>query len=719
MGKEKTEAKYGNAFTSALIACALFCAMVPSAHSAEVSKDDAWVAVANFVYLKETLDENAFSEKQAGDVSTFKGADGYCKCYVVSLTGGGYVVTSADTRIAPILAYSSEGDFVADEGNQLYRLLVRDVAGRVKMLGTGNGLPTEASAKAGEQWSRNTNEWARLKAGLPVAYGAVDLRVAPLCSAEPVVTDGIVGTNTVIAKGGCFSDECRAMLPGFDLGLPCGIRIAADSRFLGDGYGYSAGRLHIHLNFGPSAAWYVPAEDDERDAETPAILGVEYNIYTVYSLDELGRTAVGGRVFGEDGDSLSGRTVTATNRKTGETFAATSGEKGIFAFKLPPNVTYVLSVEEDGSSARAVLRVGECISDAVVANVHGVELRLSSGPSEEAWLDESAATSQLTGEWSCEMEYGEDGKSIIDVYDGEIAFTPFSASTGDRATVKVVAQFKACEEDITPDATTQSAVRLGTNGCFQVWTRLRQGYGGQAGWVDVAAEGLTPVKGEEYSLEFTFDYAAQTYSVKTGGSRFRATDGTENFPLACSTSCLTSIAFKGETLFTSLYGECVMVATGFEKDDVVYLKDNAQAVLDAARAAWLNKCADGDKSAVETAAEALTEAEFNDAYLLNVDVAGDRSYTFKITGVDVTASEVVIDVELMRPGKLEQPINGVLKFYGAQTLAEFKAGTAEPVASTTIVDDDFSEGDTATATIQLEGETPPAFFNAKIDERAE
>ena len=44
MGKEMTEAKYGNAFTSALIACALFCAMVPSAHSAEVSKDDAWVA---------------------------------------------------------------------------------------------------------------------------------------------------------------------------------------------------------------------------------------------------------------------------------------------------------------------------------------------------------------------------------------------------------------------------------------------------------------------------------------------------------------------------------------------------------------------------------------------------------------------------------------------------------------------------------------------------
>ena len=32
-------------------------------------------------------------------------------------------------------------------------------------------------------------------------------------------------------------------------------------------------------------------------------------------------------------------------------------------------------------------------------------------------------------------------------------------------------------------------------------------------------------------------------------------------------------------------------------------------------------------------------------------------------------------------------------------------------------DDNFSKGDTATATIPLDGETPPAFFKAKIEEK--
>ena len=47
-----------------------------------------------------------------------------------------------------------------------------------------------------------------------------------------------------------------------------------------------------------------------------------------------------------------------------------------------------------------------------------------------------------------------------------------------------------------PDATAQAAIRLGTNGCFQVWTKA--GNGGQGtgnGWVDVAAKGAVAIAG--------------------------------------------------------------------------------------------------------------------------------------------------------------------------------------------------------------------------------
>ena len=54
---------------------------------------------------------------------------------------------------------------------------------------------------------------------------------------------------------------------------------------------------------------------------------------------------------------------------------------------------------------------------------------------------------------------------------------------------------------------------------FTGWSRLSAAMGNREegtgnGWVDVAAEGVTPVDGEEYTLRTTFDYTANTYSVE-------------------------------------------------------------------------------------------------------------------------------------------------------------------------------------------------------------
>ena len=243
------------------------------------------------------------------------------------------------------------------------------------------------------------------------------------------------------------------------------------------------------------------------------------------------------------------------------------------------------------------------------------------------------------------------------------------------------------------------------------------------------AEGITPVSGEEYTLRVTFDYAAGTYSVevKTGLTEFTRLVEKENpvnpvnpvrttFPLAAVTNCISSVGYVGDTYFTSLVGDCRYEIIGFVADEALALSNNVQIVLSAAKAAWLNNCA-GGKATVAGAAAGLSEKDFTDAYLLNLDITdGDRSYTFEITDIDVGDTSVTVAVTLTRSGSIAQPVNGVLKFYGAATLAAFKDG-ASPLGVAELTNETFAGGETATAAIPLDGETPPAFFNAKIEEQ--
>ena len=59
-----------------------------------------------------------------------------------------------------------------------------------------------------------------------------------------------------------------------------------------------------------------------------------------------------------------------------------------------------------------------------------------------------------------------------------------------------------------------------------------------------------------------------------------------------------------------------------------------------------------------------------------------------------------------------------MKFYGAATLEAFKSSALQPLSSETVSDDDFSDGNTATATYpKVSGTTTNTFFKAKIEER--
>jgi endonuclease/exonuclease/phosphatase family metal-dependent hydrolase len=356
------------------------------------------------------------------------------------------------------------------------------------------------------------------------------------------------------------------------------------------------------------------------------------------------------------------------------------------------------------------------------------ELYCRPAASDLGWVNESFLSTGSTGTWNDPLAWNSDSwKAELG---GENAFTPNTRSGGTPVTVDVKVSFDVIPlEQDTPNAGAQGAVWIGTNGCFQVWTRLRQGYGGQAGngWVDVVADGVTPTNGVEYTFRVTFDYKAQTYSVEVKSADEWQPLSTPNsstppltthdFPLATSATAISTIRFKGDGVFTSLTGEYVAVE-GFSEAETVLLKDNAEVILDAAKAAWLNSCA-GGKEAVGSAAAGLSAQEFSDAYLLNLDITdGDRSYSFEITDVDVGAENVTVAVTLTRSGNIAQSVNGVLKFYGAATLEAFKSSALQPLSSETVSDDDFSDGNTATATYpKVSGSTTNTFFKAKIEER--
>ena len=134
--------------------------------------------------------------------------------------------------------------------------------------------------------------------------------------------------------------------------------------------------------------------------------------------------------------------------------------------------------------------------------------------SELGWVDESFLSTGSTGTWNDPLAWNSDSwKAELG---GENAFTPNTRSGGTPVTVDVKVSFDVIPlEQDTPNAGAQGAVWIGTNGCFQVWTRLRQGYGGQAenGWVDVVADGVTPTTDVDYTFRFVFDYANREYSV--------------------------------------------------------------------------------------------------------------------------------------------------------------------------------------------------------------
>jgi hypothetical protein len=194
-----------------------------------------------------------------------------------------------------------------------------------------------------------------------------------------------------------------------------------------------------------------------------------------------------------------------------------------------------------------------------------------------AWVDESFLTTGRTGTWLPSVAWN--GRTWTAELGGENVFEANTPSGGNVVTMTVKASFDAVPmEEATPEEGVQGAVWIGTNGSFQVWTRLRQGSGWQAGWVDVEAEGVTPQTGVEYTFRLVFDYRYGTYSAsvlhngayiplvqsanQSVNLSIRQSVNRTHFPLASPAKSISAVEFLGVGVFTSLLGEWAEKANG-------------------------------------------------------------------------------------------------------------------------------------------------------------
>ena len=128
----------------------------------------------------------------AASVRTCTPSDGV-SFHVVKMSRRGFVVTSADTRLAPVIAFSSGDELVEDDGNPLWELLKNDVAARVQALPEGGSAGLMGVGAAASSTSGNEEKWARLLGGgmqLLSTSGSQgvaslsDLRVPPLVKSK-------------------------------------------------------------------------------------------------------------------------------------------------------------------------------------------------------------------------------------------------------------------------------------------------------------------------------------------------------------------------------------------------------------------------------------------------------------------------------------------------------------------------------------------------------
>ena len=181
----------------AVLAVSMSALWLSLAMGEEVSSDVAEDAARGWINLREALGEEITAEPES--VLTYDAKDGKGKYYVVNLQGGGFVVTSGDTEIEPILAYSKDSTWNTNATqNPLMVMLNIDVAAMMVELSstnTANAAGTAGGRRlAAAAPSDKAAKWARLR-GAASAKGGTRLQGTSRSSISDVRVNTLMETK--------------------------------------------------------------------------------------------------------------------------------------------------------------------------------------------------------------------------------------------------------------------------------------------------------------------------------------------------------------------------------------------------------------------------------------------------------------------------------------------------------------------------------------------
>ncbi|MBQ3289576.1 MAG: C10 family peptidase [Kiritimatiellae bacterium] len=164
--------------------------------AAEVSPEQAQAAVGKWISLGPKRMDSEFQSKDAETPKTVRSKTGRAVYHAVNLKGGGFVVTSGDTRLPPIIAFSTEGRFSGDESGPFHALLQKDLAGAVSALERSDRKVAAASSGQGggaNPYAAAMAEWSELLPSKSAAAAEGDRRVCAVGSRKTSVSDVRVG----------------------------------------------------------------------------------------------------------------------------------------------------------------------------------------------------------------------------------------------------------------------------------------------------------------------------------------------------------------------------------------------------------------------------------------------------------------------------------------------------------------------------------------------
>ena len=170
----------------ALWVTGVFIALAGAVSAVTVTADQAKTAVQR--WLRDDPALGCPIQGSVSEVRTCTPTNG-ASFHVVKLAAGGFVVTSADTRRAPVVAFSSGADLVEDDANPLWVLLKRDLAIRTQGESSGGGArlmgatPSEVEAANEAKWAKLLGGGAQLMSMQGIS-SVSDVRVAPIVQSK-------------------------------------------------------------------------------------------------------------------------------------------------------------------------------------------------------------------------------------------------------------------------------------------------------------------------------------------------------------------------------------------------------------------------------------------------------------------------------------------------------------------------------------------------------